>query len=73
MFSGCLLKQCVTGFSKNTIWSEKQESCHCGKVPGLLKPFQFVYCLNLICLFGIKFLSEKYKMPMSNSSKETET
>lgn len=74
MFSGCPLKECMAGFSKkyNLVW-ETGELSYCGGKPVLLKAFQLAYCLNLFCLFGRKFLSEKYKMPMSNSSKETET
>lgn len=73
MFSGWPLKECMAGFSKyNLIW-DTGELSYCGRKPVLLKAFQLVYCLNLLCLFGRKFLSEKYKMPAFNSSKETET
>lgn len=50
----------------------RNRSTYCGRMPGLLKPFQFIYCLNLLCLFFIKFLSEKYKMPLANSFEQTE-
>ena len=56
----------------NLVW-DTGELSYCGGKPVLLKAFQLAYCLNLFFLFGRKFLSEKYKMPMSNSSKETET